>query len=298
MLTVLWAALNVVVPSSSTVPAVFPETLAASPPTLVRFSPQEPPYLSAYVMDEANLLSAAAEGALNERLQAFASESGSQVVVLTVPNLGGSTIEEFSIRRAEAWQLGRADQDDGVLFVIAQAERRMRIEVGYGLEGALTDAATRRILDNVVGPQFRAGDFDGGVEAGVTAILGTIRGEVPPPDALPPQPVPDHVGLRPLLNMFLFMLLVILLIAFMARRSGGGRRRRGWSSRQGWHVDHGPIVIHFPHDRGSPGHRGPGGWGGGFGGGMGGGGRGGGGFGGGLRGGGGGFGGGGASGSW
>ena len=249
---------------------------------------QDPPFLSAYVMDQAGILSPTAEAALNGRLEAFAAETGSQVVVLTVPDLGGVTIEEFSIRRAEEWQLGRSDQDDGVLFVVAPAERRMRIEVGYGLEGALTDAASRRILDNLVGPRFREGDFDGGVERGVDAILGVIRGEVPPPELAPTGSVPDHVGLRPFLNLLLFMLFVIVMMAVMSRVTGGRRRRAGWSSRYGWRPGGGPVVIRLPRDDGGRRRRSGGGWGGGLGGG---------GFGG-FSGGGGGFGGGGASGSW
>jgi len=112
------------------------------------------------------------------------------VAVLTIPSLEGDPIEDYSIRVVETWELGRAGEDDGVLVLIARDERRMRIEVGYGLEGALTDAQSRRIIDAVMTPRFREGDFDGGVEAAVGAISGAILGE---PGAIPEES-PQRAG--------------------------------------------------------------------------------------------------------
>ena len=97
--------------------------------------------------------------------------------MLIVPTTGEETIEQFSIRVAEAWKIGRKKIDDGALLVIAKNDRHLRIEVGYGLEGALTDATSRRIIDEVITPKFKAGDFAGGVRAGIERMIGVIDGE-------------------------------------------------------------------------------------------------------------------------
>jgi uncharacterized protein len=135
------------------------------------------PYLAGRVNDQANLLDAGFEGQLEERLRLLEAETGAQVAVLTVPSLEGDPLEDFSMRVVETWKLGRAEADDGVLILIARDERRMRIEVGYGLEGVLTDAQSGRIIDHLMAPRFREGDFNGGVEAAVEAVSSAIRGE-------------------------------------------------------------------------------------------------------------------------
>lgn len=137
----------------------------------------EVPYLSGRVVDEAGMVPPEVRQRLEEKLAAFEGETGAQVAVLTIPSLEGEVLEDFSLRVAETWKLGRAEQDDGVLFLVARDDRKMRIEVGYGLEGRLTDLQSGRILSDMVRPRFRAGDFGGGVEAGVDAILGTLHGD-------------------------------------------------------------------------------------------------------------------------
>ncbi|MEO8504779.1 MAG: TPM domain-containing protein [Acidobacteriota bacterium] len=134
------------------------------------------PALTGRVVDGARLLDADQHVALEQKLADFEQKTGVQVAVLTVESLEGDTIEAFSMRVAEAWKLGQKERDNGVLFTIAKDDRKMRIEVGYGLESKLTDATSGRILDNVVRPQFRAGDFPGGVDRGVDAILGSLEG--------------------------------------------------------------------------------------------------------------------------
>ena len=99
------------------------------------------------------------------------------MAVLTISSLDGDPLEDFSMRVVETWKLGREDADDGVLILIARDERRMRIEVGYGLEGVLTDAQSGRIIDHLMAPRFREGDFNGGVGAAVEAVSSAIRGE-------------------------------------------------------------------------------------------------------------------------
>jgi uncharacterized protein len=141
------------------------------------------PFLSGRVNDNANMIPADAKLRIEQKLAAFEQQTGAQVVVLTLPSLEGEPVEDFSLRVVEAWKLGKKGKDNGVLFLISKQDRRMRIEVGYGLEGNLTDLESSRILDNVVAPYFRNGDFGGGIEHGVDAILASLKGqEVVPPD--------------------------------------------------------------------------------------------------------------------
>lgn len=135
------------------------------------------PPLTAQVTDLTGTLSAEERGALEQSLQAFEREKGSQVVVLLVPTTEPETIEQYSIRVADAWKIGREEPDDGVILIVAKEDRTVRIEVGYGLEGALTDAASKRIIEEAIVPRFRQGDFHGGIVAGVEAITRVIRGE-------------------------------------------------------------------------------------------------------------------------
>jgi uncharacterized protein len=115
--------------------------------------------------------------ALDQKLAAFEARKGSQVAVLMVATTAPEAIEQYSIRVAAAWKLGRAEVDDGALLLVARDHRALRIEVGYGLEGALTDATSRRIIDEIIIPYFRDGDFAGGIDAGVTRMLAVIDGE-------------------------------------------------------------------------------------------------------------------------
>ena len=136
----------------------------------------EVPYLSGRVVDTAEVLSADASARIGELLRAHEADSGNQVVVLTVPGLGGESVEDFAERVFQAWRLGQAGKDNGVLIAIAVEDRRLRIEVGYGLEGTLTDLAAGRIIRGIITPRFRAGDYDGGIEAGVSAVIGVLAG--------------------------------------------------------------------------------------------------------------------------
>lgn len=140
--------------------------------------PVPPP--GAYVTDVANLLSATERAQLEDKLARFARDKGSQVVVLIVPTTQPETIEQFSLRVVEAWQPGRKGIDDGVLLLLAMAERSMRIEVGYGLEGALPDATAKRIISDVITPHFRQEKYFAGIDAGVDALRKVIAGEALP----------------------------------------------------------------------------------------------------------------------
>jgi uncharacterized protein len=132
------------------------------------------------VTDLTGALTAAQQAAIEEKLAAFERRKGAQIAVLVLPTTGREDIAQFGIRLAEAWKLGRAKPDDGAIFIIAREDRTMRIEVGRGLEGALTDITVSRILNDTVAPLFRAGDFHGGVNAGVDQILRVVDGETLP----------------------------------------------------------------------------------------------------------------------
>jgi uncharacterized protein len=141
------------------------------------------PPLSGRVVDRTGTLSSGDIESLTQTLKNLETRKGSQVAVLIVPTTDPETIEQYSIRVAEAWKIGRKKIDDGALLVIAKNDRKLRIEVGYGLEGALNDVTVKRIIDEVITPKFRNGDFPGGISAGVDAIIRVIDGEPLPAPA-------------------------------------------------------------------------------------------------------------------
>ena len=145
-----------------------------------------PPY-SAPVVDLTKTLTREQQAALSRMLQEFEARKGSQLAVLLVPTTQPEEIEQYSIRVAEQWKTGRKNVDDGAIMVVAKNDRAVRIEVGYGLEGALNDATANRIVREAVLPRFREGDFYGGINAGVDRMMRVIDGE-PLPEPAAPQP--------------------------------------------------------------------------------------------------------------
>src|SRR6201999_2602547 len=141
------------------------------------------PPLSGRVVDQTGTLSSDTIASLTQTLKDLQARKGSQIAVLIVPTTAPETIEQFSIRVAEAWKIGRKKIDDGALLVVAKDDRKLRIEVGYGLEGALPDVTARRIIDEIIVPHFRTGDFAGGISAGVDRIIRIIDGEPLPKPA-------------------------------------------------------------------------------------------------------------------
>lgn len=135
------------------------------------------PPLTGRVTDQTATLSAEQKAALEQTLQAFEARKGSQLAVLMVPTTAPETIEQYALRVAEQWKLGRKKVDDGAVLVIAKTDRALRIEVGYGLEGALNDATSKRIISEIITPRFKQGDFSGGITAGVDQIIRVIDGE-------------------------------------------------------------------------------------------------------------------------
>lgn len=257
------------------------------------------PPLTQRVTDLTATLDAQQTRALESRLAAFETKKGAQLAVLIVPTTQPETIEQFALRAAEAWQLGRKGVDDGALLLVAKDDRALRIEVGYGLEGALNDATAKRIIAEVITPFFRRGEFYAGIDAGTAAMMKVIDGEpLPPPKRAAASGSYDIESL-----LFLAFGLVVvaggMLRALLGRfpaalLMGGGLGVLAW-------LTVAPLLVALlaglmafmfvllgGAGRGFGGHGG-----GGFGGGTSGGG-----FGGGFSGGGGGFGGGGASGRW
>jgi uncharacterized protein len=180
------------------------------------------PQLTGRVVDQTGTLSSGDIASLTQRLRDFENRKGSQIAVLIVPTTQPETIEQFSIRVAEAWKIGRKKVDDGAILVVAKNDRHLRIEVGYGLEGALTDVTSRRIIDEDITPRFKSGDFAGGISAGVDRMMGVIDGE-PLPAPLPSSDfTPEWTDLGPAVPFVLFAALFFggILRAILGRLVG------------------------------------------------------------------------------
>ena len=168
------------------------------------------PQLTGRVVDQTGTLSSSDIAQLTQKLADLQARKGSQIAVLIVPTTDGEPIEQFSLRVAEAWKIGRKKVDDGALLVVAKNDRRLRIEVGYGLEGALTDVTTKRIIDEDITPKFKGGDFAGGISAGVGRMIGLVNGEkLPAPEPAAHWDNPDQ-WLEVLFNPFWLMAAIFL----------------------------------------------------------------------------------------
>jgi len=231
------------------------------------------PPLRAHVNDDADMLSPNAEQALEQKLTAYEQSSQQQFALLTIDSLDGDALEDFSIRVVEAWKLGKKGKDDGLLLLVVKNDRKLRIEVGYGLEGDVTDAFSARVIRNVLTPALRAGKAEEGIDRAFDVLMQKASGQAVPNAAVAPPPTRERRKSSPFGLIVLLLFLSPFLLPLIFSRGRG--RRTG-------------FMI-----------GGLGGFGGGWGGSSGGGGWGGGGGGGGWGGGGGGgFGGGGSSGSW
>jgi uncharacterized protein len=228
------------------------------------------PALSGRVVDEAALLSPTDEAALTEKLSALETKTGAQLVIVTVPDLQGYAIEEYGYRLGRAWGIGEKERDDGALLIVAPNERKVRVEVGYGLEGTLTDALASVVIQAAILPRFRAGDFSGGIAAGADEIIAIVADPARAAEWAAKSKSPVAADAEPSPELVFFILFVLIFFVLPALRSRRGFRRAGLGLP--------PVIIHDWGGRSN-------GWGGGRGGG-------------GFSGGGGSFGGGGSSGSW
>lgn len=194
------------------------------PYSLQAQAPMPVPALKAPVMDLTGTLTSMQQAALTSRLHDFEASTGAQIAVLMVPSTQPETIEAYSIRVAEAWKLGRKGKDDGLLLLIAKNDRRVRIEVGYGLEGVIPDVIAKRIVSETITPHFQRGEYYTGIKAGLDAIMAQIQspGTQPPPaPAAKPADEPDN-GLITLLFAMLFLCLSPLARIFQGNPVAAG----------------------------------------------------------------------------
>jgi len=185
------------------------------------------PALTGRVVDQAQLLSPEAETALTAKLEALERDTSNQLVVVTIDSLQDREIEEYGYQLGRAWGIGQAEDDNGVLLIVAPEERKVRIEVGYGLEGVLTDALSALIIHNEILPSFREGYFERGIQQGVTAIDAQLRLDPAEAQARAAAAAAPRAGvpIGPLIMIgVVFFLIFIGVIGGLAR---GGRRRRG-----------------------------------------------------------------------
>jgi len=176
------------------------------------------PALRGHVNDYAGMLSPARAAALEQQLSDFERSDSTQIVVLTIPTLGGESIEEFSIKVAEAWKIGQKGVDNGVILLVAKAERKVRIEVGRGLEGKLTDLVSGRIIRADIAPKFKTGDFDGGIAAGVNALIEVAKGEY---KAAPRDLHQGKRGAPPLFTLLVFLAVAAVFLSSFSRYLSG-----------------------------------------------------------------------------
>ena len=256
------------------------------------------PALTGRIVDQTGTLSPAQQATLEQTLATFEARKGTQIAVLIVPTTAPEAIEQFSIRLAEKWKLGRKKVDDGAILIVAKDDRATRIEVGYGLEGVLTDLSSHRIVDEIILPRFKSQDFYGGITAGVDQIIHVVDGEPLPEPARSSAAGSNDFG-RFIPIIFILAIAVGGVLRSALGRFPGALVTGGAVAVIAWFVVGalsmalfaGAIALFVTLMSGGMGRYGMGGF---YGGGMGRGGSGGGGF----SGGGGGFGGGGASGRW
>ncbi|HKB78204.1 MAG TPA: TPM domain-containing protein [Thermoanaerobaculia bacterium] len=244
--------------------------LLLAAPTLLALDVPPPP--TQWYTDKAGLLDSSAAEALNAKLAAFEQSSGAQFIIYVFPTLDDEALEDFTIRCAERWKVGNKKYDNGLILFVFVKERKLRIEVGYGLEPVVTDAFSSRVIREFITPEFRKGDYAGGLNAAADALMAQIQHKEPPVPPVRQRSAGGQTQVGGSIAGLIFFIIVLIFIASLVTRSRPGCSGCFW-----------PLLF-----MGAGRTFGGGGWGGG---------RGGGGFGG-FSGGGGGFGGGGASGGW
>ncbi len=231
------------------------------------------PALTGRVVDDAGILDPATKAALERKLAEFETKTTGQLVVVTLKSLQGTSIEDYGYQLGRHWGIGQKEKNTGALLIVAPNERKVRIEVGYGFEGTLTDAVSRLIIENSILPRFRANEFVGGINRGVDDIIQAVSVDSEEWKARAKQRPDDQPDLADVLT-FLFLMVIIFIIVGSIARRGRAQAQADPRGRRG----RGPIILPMPGSWGGPGS----GWD----------------SGGGFSGGGGSFGGGGASGSW
>jgi uncharacterized protein len=186
----------------------------------------EVPQLRGRVNDYANMLSPGASQRLEQALADFERSDSTQIVVLTVNSLEGESLEEYSIKVAEAWRIGQAKLDNGAILLVAKQERKIRIEVGRGLEGVLTDLVSGRIIRGDISPYFKKNDFDAGIAAGVSSIMQVVRGEY---KAQPRDLKQGKKSAEPVYTLLVFLLVAVVFLGSYSKYLGGAAGAAGLS---------------------------------------------------------------------
>jgi len=176
------------------------------------------PKVQGYVNDYADMISPSVKAELENELKTFEQTDSTQIVILTIPSLEGEEIEDFGIKVGDTWKIGQAGKDNGIIFIVAKQDRKIRTEVGRGLEGRLTDLMAGRIIDLVVKPRFKRGDFDGGFVAGVSSLIDATRGEFKADGNYGSH---QHDGSSRFVTLLIFGAIVILLFGSISRILGG-----------------------------------------------------------------------------
>jgi uncharacterized protein len=187
------------------------------------FALEVPPPPTAFVTDKAGVINDSDARALNEKLAAFEQRTGAQFIIYVFPTLDNEVLEDFTIKCAERWKVGNKKYDNGLILFVFVKERKLRIEVGYGLEGTITDAFSRRVIEQYIAPHFRQGDYAGGLNAAADALMAEIEHKEAP---VAPVQTPSSRGratnaFGPLFTI-LFWIIVIIFLSVMSRRRGGG----------------------------------------------------------------------------
>jgi len=175
------------------------------------------PELRGHVNDYGHMIGPETAAGLERALVRFEGTDSTQIVVLTIPGLEGENLEEFSIKVAEAWRIGSKGVDNGVILLVARDDRKVRIEVGRGLEGRLTDLTAGRIVRNSIIPRFKAGDFDGGITAGVSSIMEAVRGEY---KASGREPGAGHGRTTPIFTLLIFLFVALVFAGAFSKVFG------------------------------------------------------------------------------
>lgn len=176
------------------------------------------PKLQGHVNDYANMISPSTKAELEKELNSFEQTDSTQIVILTIPSLEGKVLDEFSIKVAESWKIGQKGKDNGIIITVAKQEKKIRVEVGRGLEGKLTDLAAGRIVDLVIKPKFKRGDFDGGFVSGVHSLIDATRGEFKADKNHLPK---KKDSIHNFLTILIFGVIVLLFIGSISRIVGG-----------------------------------------------------------------------------
>ena len=187
-------------------------------------SPSAIPALSARVVDQTATLSADQRARLEAKLAAFEGQKGAQIAVLIVASVAPETIEQYALRVVESWKLGRKGVDDGAVLLVAKQDRKLRIEVGYGLEGALNDATAKRIVSETIAPRFKDGDFYAGIDAGTDAMIRVVGGEPLPAPRAATAPADGGVDIETLVFVGFILVFVVggVLRALLGRFLAAG----------------------------------------------------------------------------